>query len=65
MALTQATAVLVDELDLKSSMLSSAPSIKLGSFCEFRLRLALPLSLFQSNPRAPTILVDELDAGEL
>ena len=42
-------------------MPSSAPSIKLGSFREFRLRLALPLSLFQPEPWASAILVDELD----
>jgi len=42
-------------------MPSSAPSIKLGSFREFRLRLALPLSLFQPEPWASAILVDEFD----
>jgi len=46
-------------------MPSSAPSIKLGSFREFRLRLALPLSLFQPEPWASAILVDELDPGQL
>ena len=46
-------------------MPSSAPSIKLGSFREFRLRLALPLSLFQPEPWASAILVDELDPSQL
>jgi hypothetical protein len=45
-----------------SSMPSSVPPIKLGSFPELRLRPALPLPLFQPEPWASAILVDELDA---
>ena len=46
-------------------MPSSAPSIKLGSFRKFGLRFALPLSLFQAEPWASAILVDELDPSQL
>ena len=39
--------------------------IKLGSFRKFWLRLPLLLSLFQTYPWAPSVLVDELDPGQL
>jgi hypothetical protein len=42
-------------------LISSAGGRKLGSFCKFRLRLSLLLSLFQPHPRASAILVDELE----
>jgi hypothetical protein len=42
-----------------------AHRIELASFRKFRLRLSLLLPLFQSHPRASTILVDEFDSGEL
>jgi hypothetical protein len=44
-------------------LISSASERKLGSFCKFRLRLSLLLSLFQPDAGASAVLIDELDAG--
>jgi len=47
--------------DKKSPDTFERSNDQIGFVSQFWLRLALPLSLFQPNPRAPTILVDELE----
>ena len=56
---------LVDELDRKELDAFERSIDQMGSFRKFGLRFTLPLSLFQSHPRASAVLLDELDAGEL